>query len=76
MSRSPGTDDGGFQITGDKQVKVWLRRAETLPQSQRMKAIADTKGLYIRLYVSGSQDWLFRYTSRSCTTPNAGAKPV
>ena len=62
VQESPATDDGGQRITGDKQLKTWLKHAAALPQSQRTKSIADTKGLYIRLHVSGSQDWLFRYT--------------
>lgn len=62
VQESPAMDEGGQRITGDKQLKTWLRQAAQLPQSQRTKSIADTKGLYIRLHVSGSQDWLFRYT--------------
>jgi hypothetical protein len=53
---------GELQITGDKQLQKWLKVAETLPQSRRTKAITGTKGLYMRLHTSGSQDWLLRYT--------------
>ncbi len=53
---------GKLRISGDKQLQNWLKRAEGLSQSRRTQSIADTKGLYIRLHTSGSQDWLFRYT--------------
>jgi hypothetical protein len=56
------TDEGGQRITGDKQLKTRLKQATKLPQRQRTKSIADAKSLYIRLHLSGSQDWLFRYT--------------
>lgn len=49
------------EVTSDKQVQKWLRTAADLPESRRMKAIQGTKGLYIRLHRSGSQQWLFRY---------------
>ena len=42
VQESPATDEGGQRITGDKQLKTWLKQATKLPQSQRTKSIADT----------------------------------
>lgn len=49
------------EVTSDKQIQKWFRMAADLPESRRMKAIEGSKGLYVRLHRSGSQQWLFRY---------------
>jgi hypothetical protein len=63
------------EVNSDEQVQKWFRTAVDLPESRRMKVIEGTKGLYVRLHSSGSQQWHFRYVFRKPRTLILGHYP-